>query len=147
MRRPLRSLLLGGLAAVCLSPLHASDVDAASEAVADVERAFARTMAERDHPAFRSFLADDAVFLAGTTVRRGKEAIAEHWQRFFVEPEAPFSWAPETVAILESGTLAISTGPVWNTAGERTSTYTSIWRREPSGEWRIIFDKGNKYCP
>ncbi|MCP3961888.1 MAG: serine hydrolase [bacterium] len=135
-------------------PMPRVDIDAAAEdepadlqsQVADVERAFAKTMADRDHEAFRSFLSKEAVFLSGKTARNGKEAVATHWKGFFTEPEAPFSWEPETVAVLDSGKLAISTGPVWNAAGKRTSTYTSIWRQEEPGAWRIIFDKGNKYC-
>ncbi|MCZ6727464.1 MAG: nuclear transport factor 2 family protein [Acidobacteria bacterium] len=114
--------------------------------VAEVERAFAKTMADRDHAAFESFLSEEAVFLAGTTVRRGKQAVAAHWRGRFSEPEPPFSWEPETVAVLDSGKLTISTGPVWNAEGRRTATYTSIWRQEEPGVWRIIFDKGDKYC-
>lgn len=114
--------------------------------VAEVERAFAKTMADRDHAAFASFLSEEAVFLAGTNAERGKKAVAERWKAYFTEPEPPFSWEPETVSVLESGELAISTGPVWNSAGERISTYTSIWRQEAPGIWRIVFDKGSKYC-
>ncbi len=126
----------------------AAEVDTATlEAqIEEVERAFAKTMADRDHAAFASFLSEETVFLAGTTARRGKQAVADHWKRFFTEAEAPFSWEPETVSVLDSGNLAISTGPVWNAKGKRTSTYTSIWRQEEPGVWRIVFDKGNKYC-
>ena len=46
----------------------------------------------------------------------------------------------------EGGRLALSTGPVINAAGKRVGTYTSIWRREPSGEWKIIFDRGSPVC-
>ena len=105
--------------------------------VTEVERAFAKTMADRDHAAFESLLSEEAVFLSGTTARRGKQAVAAHWKAFFSESETPFSWEPETVSVLNSGELAISTGPVWNAEGKRTSTYTSIWRQEEPGVWRI----------
>lgn len=111
-----------------------------------VERAFARSMAERDFDAFRSFLDEEAVFLGGGTARRGKSQIAGHWSRYFEGEEAPFSWEPATVEVLESGRLAISTGPVFDSEGARISTYTSIWRRDDAGDWRIVFDKGDKYC-
>ncbi len=114
--------------------------------VIDAERAFARTMADRDHDAFVTFLSEEANFISGVTSRHGRQAVADHWAKFFVEPTAPFSWAPVTVSVLESGKLALSTGPVWNAEGKRISTYTSIWRLEAPGQWRIIFDKGNKYC-
>jgi ketosteroid isomerase-like protein len=114
--------------------------------IAEVERAFAKTMADRDFAAFTSFLSEEAVFLSGTNVRSGRQAVADQWEAFFEDAEPPFSWAPETVSVLESGNLAISTGPVWNAEGKRTSTYTSIWRQEEPGVWRIVFDKGDRYC-
>lgn len=123
------------------------DTAALEREVEAVEKAFARSMAERDFEAFGSFLAPEAVFLGGGgTARRGKEAVTRHWQGYFEAAEAPFSWAPETVAVLASGELAISTGPVFNREGKRASTYTSTWRREASGTWRIVFDKGDRYC-
>jgi hypothetical protein len=54
---------------------------------------------------------------------------------------------PEDVEVLDSGTLAISTGPVRDPKGALFATFTSIWRLEDSGKWRIIFDKGNQVCP
>ena len=58
--------------------------------VAEVERAFARTMADRDYTAFTSFLSEEAVFLAGTTTRHGKQSVAAHWKGYFDESDAPF---------------------------------------------------------
>ena len=46
--------------------------------------------------------------------------------------------------VRESGTLAISSGPVRDPSGKRTGTFNSIWRLESPGVWKIIFDKG---CP
>jgi hypothetical protein len=48
--------------------------------------------------------------------------------------------------VLDSGALALSSGPVTGPGGEQLGTFTSIWRLEAPGTWRIIFDKGNKAC-
>lgn len=112
--------------------------------VTEAERGFAKSMADRDHRAFSSFLADEAVFIGETRTRRGKEQVAEGWKPFFEGPQAPFSWEPERVEVLDSGTLALSTGPVHDPQGQRVGTFSSIWRREADGRWRIVFDKG---CP
>jgi hypothetical protein len=48
--------------------------------------------------------------------------------------------------VLASGTLAISSGPVRDPSGKLVATFTSIWRQEAPGVWRIIFDKGNDVC-
>lgn len=112
-----------------------------------VEQAFAKTMADRDHEAFTSFLSQEAIFIAGPTTLRGGQEIAERWKVFFEGPEAPFSWEPETVEVLESGNLALSTGPVRNAEGKVVSTFTSVWRQEAPGVWRIVLDQGNPVCP
>ena len=107
------------------------------------ETAFARTMADRDHSAFVTFVSEEALFL-DATVLRGREAVAEGWKPLFDGDEAPFSWEPERVEVIDAGTLAISTGPVRNSDGERIGTFNSTWRLEDDGEWRVIFDIG---CP
>ena len=110
--------------------------------VAETERAFARSMAERDHRAFGGFLSEQAVFFAGTTVLRGRAAVAAGWKGYFEGPTAPFSWVPDQVEVLGDGTLALSTGPVRDAAGRTIARFNSIWRLEAPGVWRIVFDKG-----
>ena len=120
------------------------DLAALQSQVRDAERAFAKSMADRDHAKFTSMLADEAVFFAGPQAQRGKSVIAAAWKAFYEGPSAPFSWEPTDVEVLESGTLAISSGPVRDPSGKRTGTYNSVWRLESPGVWKIIFDKG---CP
>ena len=88
-------------------------------------------------------MSEEALFL-GSTVLRGRAAVAEGWKLFFEDPKAPFSWAPERVEVVESGALAISTGPVHDLDGQRVGTFTSTWRRETDGRWRVVLDSG---CP
>jgi ketosteroid isomerase-like protein len=113
--------------------------------VRDTETAFAATMAKRDLAAFSSFLAEEAVFF-GPAPLRGKAAVIEAWKGFYEGPNAPFSWRPETVEVLASGTLAHSSGPVLDPRGEKVGTFNSIWRRESDGHWKIVFDKGGEAC-
>ena len=87
----------------------------------------------RDHKAFATFLAEDAVFF-GATALRGKAAVVEGWKGFYEKPDAPFSWSSESVEVLDSGKLAHSSGPVLNAKGERVGTFNSIWRRESDGK-------------
>ncbi len=122
-------------------PAH-GDRAAIEQQVADTERAFAKTMADRDAAAFARFLSDETVFLSGATPLRGKPAVASAWRRFFAAPVAPFSWLPDHVEALDSGTLAWSTGPVLDAAGKCIGRFNSVWRQESPGVWRIVFDKG-----
>lgn len=110
------------------------------------ERAFAQTMADRDHKTFASFIAEEAIFFGPAEPLRGKQQVVEGWAPFFEGADAPFSWEPQTVEVLASGTLALSSGPVRNKAGETVAQFTSIWRRESDGAWRVVFDKGCDLC-
>ena len=138
------------LLAGCAAPLPAQSLsispEVAKKQVADTERAFAKTMADRDLKAFGSFLADDTVFFSGPKPLHGKQAVIDFWERFYAKPEAPFKWEPEEVEVLSTGNLALSAGPVHNLQGKLIGRFTSIWRQEAPGVWRIIFDKGGEVC-
>lgn len=142
--RPVAGLVASLLIAACAA--SAPDLHALQAQVADTERAFARTMAERDHDGFQRFLADEAVFFSGAEPLRGKAAVAAAWKRFYEAPEAPFSWQPERVQVLDSGRLAFSSGPVLDPAGRPIGRFQSVWRLETPGVWRIVFDSGCD-CP
>ena len=130
---------LGGPVAADSSQDRLADL---ARQVADQERAFAKTMADRDHAAFASFVSDEGIFWGQKTVLRGHAQVAAGWKPFFDGPQAPFSWEPERVEVLDSGTLAISSGPVRDPSGKVIGTFNSIWRLESDGRWRVIFDKG-----
>lgn len=135
------------LAALLAGPAAPAETNAQlQEQVRQTETAFAKTMADRDHAAFVSFLADETVWF-GKDVLRGKDAVARAWKPYYEGAAAPFSWRPEKVEVLDSGTLALSSGPVFDPSGRQTGIFTSIWRRETGGRWKIVFDKGAAYCP
>ena len=117
-------------------------LSALTKQVFAAESSFAATMANRDSIAFATFVAPDAVFFGEKSVLRGKQAVVDGWRRFFTGPDVPFSWRPEQVEVLASGTLAHSSGPVLDAKGQRIATFNSVWRREADGIWRVVFDKG-----
>jgi ketosteroid isomerase-like protein len=115
--------------------------------VTQAERAFAATMKARDFAAFTRFLAEDAVFFGEHgEVLRGKKAVAEAWKGMYIRAEAPFSWEPDQVEVLASGTLALSSGPVYDPSGKLIARFNSVWRLEAPGTWRIVFDRGSDAC-
>jgi len=132
--------------ALVAAPVFAQTNAELKEQVRRTETAFAKTMADRNQAAFATFLAPEAVFFAGTRALRGKQAVVDAWKPFYDTPAAPFSWKPETVEVLDSGNLALSSGPVFDPSGKHVATFTSIWRMEAPGVWRIVFDKGNEIC-
>lgn len=123
-------------------PAGAADDDAWRQQVWDTERAFARSMAERDFGAFGRHLSEHAIFYNGSQPIRGKTAVLAAWAPFYQGDKAPFAWEPDHVAVLADGTLAHSTGPVRDVAGKLIARFHSVWRQEAPGVWRIVFDRG-----
>ena len=137
-------LVLALIAVLAAGSVECATTEELALQVREAESAFAKTMAARDHSAFESHIADEAVFFGQQRVLRGKAAVAAGWKQFFEGDTAPFSWEPERVEVLESGTLAFSSGPVRDPEGRQIGTFNSVWRREADGRWKIVFDKG---CP
>jgi len=110
------------------------------------ESAFAKTMADRDLAGFTSFLSSEAVFISNGRVLRGAKPVTDRWKSFFEGPQAPFSWEPDQVEVLESGGLAMTSGPVRDPSGKQVGTFNSVWRRESDGRWLIVLDNGCPSC-
>ncbi|VXB67101.1 DUF4440 domain-containing protein [Massilia sp. 9I] len=115
--------------------------------VMEAERGFAATMKARDFEGFTRYIADEAIFFGAEGPLRGKQAIAKGWRQFYDKPQAPFSWEPEEVEVVDSGTLAYSGGPVYNPAGQRIGRFNSIWRLKAPGQWEVVFDRGSDFGP
>ncbi|GGD74755.1 hypothetical protein GCM10011357_32180 [Lacimicrobium alkaliphilum] len=133
------------LLAVLAWPVLASH-DELEKMLLQREQAFADSMEKRDFAAFKTFLADEAIFFTSDGVLRGKQDVAQGWKVYYQGEQAPFSWQPRQVEVLASGDLAHSSGPVFNAKGECFATFNSIWRKQQSGEWLVVFDKGTPGC-
>ncbi|MDP9046268.1 MAG: nuclear transport factor 2 family protein [Pseudomonadota bacterium] len=147
--RPTRSIrsALGLAVGLAFAWPAAAAPDTAKDQVFATESAFARSMADRSLQRFSEFIADDAVFFSGTTAQRGKAEIVAEWATYFSGPDAPFSWEPDQVEVLASGTLAMSTGPVRDRSGHVFARFNSVWRLDGLNRWRIVFDKGAPPSP
>jgi ketosteroid isomerase-like protein len=110
------------------------------------EESFAATMARRDVAAFGEFIAEDAVFINSGNPLRGRAAIVAHWRKFFVPPEAPFSWRPELVEVASSGALGYTEGPVLSPTGTVFAKFYTTWQLSSNGKWLVVFDNGYAVC-
>ena len=149
MRTPFLLALLMAVAGCASQPaprVAPVDLDALTREVTAAETAFAKSMADRDIDAFASFLAEDAIFQPGPDSLRGKAAILAAWGKYFEGAQAPFSWRPETVVVLDGGQLAQTKGPVFDPGGKPIMEFRSTWRRDPDGRWKVVFDDGTCLC-
>lgn len=145
-------VLLSFAGVVLATPAQAAD-GASADSLRDAEIAFARSVAERDRAAFTAAIAEEAIFIGPGGPVRGREAIVESWAPFFAEDGPRLEWHPEIAEVQEGG-LGITRGPYTFTGrgpdGEpvtQEGTFTSIWRRQEDGSWRVIFDAGCSPCP
>lgn len=142
-----RRWMLAAVAATAAGAAAAqADTDALAARLDAAERAFARSMAERDLDAFSRHVADDAVFLNNGKPLRGKAAIVEAWRRFFAPGPAPFAWVPDAVVVLPSGRLGQTVGPVSAPDGKVFARFNSTWRLDDDGQWRVVLDHGSDVC-
>lgn len=138
-----RSVRVLALLLLLAAPPAYAQVDSLTTVVRETELAFARSMADRDRDAFARHIADDAIFFNGPQALRGKAAVVGAWSAFFEGPTAPFSWEPDQVQVLDTGELALSTGLVRDPGGRVIGRFNSIWRRDTTGRWLVVFDKGS----
>ena len=96
--------------------------------------------------AFRFFAADDAVLNRDNILVEGKEAIYAFYDQKRYE-NVQVTWAPDKVVVSESGDLACSYGKYqWEVVDEEgekqrlTGIYMTVWKRQPDGSWRYIWD-------
>jgi hypothetical protein len=131
------TLTLGfGLPESLAAEIEADTTTVAAELRA-TEEAFARTMADRDHHAFVSFLAEEAVFFGPQGEIRGKAAVAAAWKPFYEIPRLRSRGSRNPPRY---STLATSASPrvrFWRRTelGSGPSTPCGGGRRTAAGRW------------
>ena len=114
---------------------------AASLAAAESDFA-AHSVREDMRVAFMAAFAPD-----GVLVRDGW-TVNNEWFRSRPAPPIVLDWRPQYVEAAASGDLGLSTGPWKITSKAKPDTppafgqFVSIWRREPSGAWKVAVDLG-----
>lgn len=130
----LKALLGVGLAATLVASAQAQTPAAQVEAA---ERAFAAdglALGVRD--SFLKHMADDAIMFAP-----GPVSAKALFEKRPSSTSPRLEWWPRRVVAARSGDLALSVGPsVVN--GKRGGYFATIWRREPNGGWKWIYDGG-----
>lgn len=124
--------------ALLAAPAFAQTPDAAP--VVAAERAFAA-----DAPvlgiagSFNRWSVPDAVVIAGGRAQRVGEAYPD---RPRPADEPVLEWWPTFAGIARSGDLGFTTGGV-AVGGRRTGHYFTIWRKQPDGSWKWVYDGGS----
>ncbi len=106
------------------------------------EIAFARAAREQGQwTAFKQFAAPGAL-LHG---KNGPFPI-EPWLATQTDPPAAVQWEPRAVVLSCDGALAVSEGRS-RTPDGKVGNFLTVWERQPSGEYRYVFDAGGPDVP
>jgi ketosteroid isomerase-like protein len=133
----IRTLLFAVALSACASGPSA-DLPTAAPVIA-AERAFAADAAQRGWvAAFRTFATAEAITLSPDPVNA---------QENLAQIEGPggtnLDWRPAYAGIARSGDFGFTTGPFQIRGRDGiVGHYFTVWRRQPDGEWKWLFDAG-----
>ncbi len=129
------------------------NLDQEKQNLLQADRAFSRESVTNGAPiAFDSYMADSATILRNNAHPfTGRERINELFANW---PDGTLEWEPEFVDVSLSGDMGYTYGR-WDytatdsTGNEITSSgyYITIWKKQPDGSWKWVFDTGTEGIP
>ena len=137
------------LSAVLAIPAFATQQKSAigADLLFQLEAAFAQDAAQHGHDAFLTWFADDGVELddGGGIVSKEEMRNQPPW------PEGTsLSWTPVKADMAASGDLGYTYGNYVFKHKDKSGKmitdygkYTSIWKRQKDGSWKVVVDMGN----
>jgi ketosteroid isomerase-like protein len=154
MKFVLPALLIILLAAALAAPIAHSFAVAPDKANAEtlrrLEGEFMKAAAERGAAGYLSYYADDAVEVPnGVPIITGKVNIAKT-MGFLDDKNNHLTWTPVGADISASGDLGYTYGTFEFTSlgkdgkpSVEHGKYTSIWKKQKDGNWKVVLDMGN----
>jgi ketosteroid isomerase-like protein len=122
------------------APAVAPDLAALAAEVLELDRDFAAVAGEHGlRVAYERYLAADA------TVFRPLPVVAREWLATHEPASGQLAWTPGGATLACDGSLALTSGTWTYTTGPgaagESGQYLTAWRREPTGDWRIVLDQ------
>ena len=144
------TILVAGCAPESGEPI---DLDAERIAILDADRAWSET--PLDVEAFVSVFADGGRFLPPEAPEAtSREDIQKTVSGLFSLPGFSVSWSPNFAGVSQGGDLGYSIGTLEFTVDDaegnpvtRNGKYTTVWRKQEDGQWKIVSDTFNFNSP
>jgi ketosteroid isomerase-like protein len=121
--------------------------DAGADLLFKLEAAFAQDAAQHGHDAFLTWFADDGVELDDGGGITSKEEMRK--QPPWAEGTS-LTWSPVKADMAASGDLGYTYGTYVFKHKDKSGKlitdygkYTSIWRKQKDGSWKVVVDMGN----
>jgi len=149
----MKSLIAAIVVAVCTACAGAQ-TSAAQPATADtlkkMEAEFMQAAAKRGSQGYMSYYAEESVEVPnGADFLIGKSAIAKTMD-FLDDKNNSLTWKPIGADISSSGDLGYTYGTFEFRSKDANGKpvvshgkYTSIWKRQKDGTWKVVLDMGN----
>jgi ketosteroid isomerase-like protein len=115
-----------------------------------LEADFMKAAAERGADGYMSYYAEDAIEAPnGHDAIHGKANIAKTMD-FLNDKNNQLTWTPVDAGISISGDLGWTSGTYEFRSKDKDGKvrvehgkYTSIWKKQPDGNWKVVLDMGN----
>jgi len=158
MKTLLPVLVLALLAATIAFPYAHTTASAPPKATADtlkqLEGEFMKAAAEKGSQGYMAYYAEDSVELPnGAAIIPGKANIAKG-MGFLDDQNNHLSWTPVGADISASGDLGYTYGNFEFHSKDKDGKptveygkYTSIWKLQKDGTWKVVLDMGNSIAP
>lgn len=119
----------------------------------DLEARFAKDVAQRGGKAFADWFATDGVSMSnGAKPSIGREAIAG--SATWSPQQYQLTWTPTDALMGPSGDMGYTWGhyeghsiDVNGNPVTTSGRYTTVWRRQPDGVWKVVLDVGSNEPP
>jgi ketosteroid isomerase-like protein len=123
---------------------------ATTDTLRQLEADFMKAATERGADGYMSYYAEDAVEVPnGADAIHGKANIAKT-MGFLNDKNNRLTWTPVDAGISSSADLGWTSGTYeFRSVGKdgkptvSHGKYTSIWKKQPDGNWKIVLDMGN----
>ncbi|MDT7832554.1 nuclear transport factor 2 family protein [Flavobacteriaceae bacterium S356] len=96
--------------------------------------------------AFETYAATNGVINRRRKIIQGKKAIGQ-WYLENPRPDQTLTWKPDFVDVSKSGDLGYTYGTAVfttidsaGTKKERKGKFHTVWKRQPNGDWRFVWD-------
>jgi ketosteroid isomerase-like protein len=131
-------------------PLASASAKATADTLRQLEGEFMKAAAERGSAGYMSYYADDAVEVPnGGPIIQGKVNIAKG-MGFLDQKDNHLTWTPVGADISASADLGYTYGTYEFRSKDKDGKpvvdhgkYTSIWKMQRDGSWKVVLDMGN----
>lgn len=132
---------------------EAVDVDTEKAAVLAADQAWSNTVGDLD--TFMSFFAEDARFLPPDGPQAtGRDEIRQSFSALAALPGFSLTWSANFSDVSGGGDLGYSVGTFemivdgpGGSPAARTGTYTTVWKKQNDGQWKVVSDIPNFDSP